>query len=227
VAAGTLLLRQSLPVGIAVAGASAVLERVARGARRRSADTNVLEAAESDDGTVAQAARAALVPARAAAQRRGFAPRSLGLPEIATLQTELAAVRAEAWRFTQGRALLDAVGRWWRWARLLLFPLLNLGFLALGGHVAYRVGRAYYEGIYLPLSYYLNAVALGALWAGLGTALVALTLRGAVRRARAQGVAHLGERLEQLTAEQLSTIDEAQAPLTQARTLFAERTRTV
>ncbi len=87
-----------------------------------------------------------------------------------------------------GPTLDGAVQGWWRWARLLLVPLVQLPLLALVGHVGYRVGRAYWEGQWLPGGYFLNAGVLALLWTVAGTVIAALTLAGV-----AAGVARAGE----------------------------------
>jgi hypothetical protein len=81
----------------------------------------------------------------------------------------------------------EAVAGWWRTARWLLLPLINLPLLALLGHVGYRVVRAYVEGPLLGLDYFVNAGALFALLAGAGALLASASLAGTTRAVRRSG----------------------------------------
>jgi hypothetical protein len=90
------------------------------------------------------------------------------------------------------------VARWWRMARWLLLPLINLPLLALLGHVGYRVVRAYVEGPLLGVDYFLNAGALFALLAGGGALLASASLAGAARSVRRAGLGRFSALLDAL-----------------------------
>jgi hypothetical protein len=141
-------------------------------------------------------ARAALTPARAAAQRLGVEPGRVGLPVPEAWAQQLESVRAGAWRDVEGFGVEEAVGRWWKWARVLLLPVVQLPLLALFAHVAWRTLRAYFLGPLLPASFYLNAAALGVLVAAVGTALVSLSLAGVASRVRRAGARRFVEGLD-------------------------------
>jgi len=106
---------------------------------------------------------------------------------VPTLLEELKAARASAWRYTATTAVAEAVAQWWRTARWLVLPLINLPLLALLGHVGYRVVRAYLEGPLLSVEYFLNAGALFVLLAGAGALLASASLSGAANRVRRAG----------------------------------------
>ena len=220
-AASTLLLRQSLPVGLVVAGATAAMEQLSRRTRERAADAAVLEtgvrSAEDDDGTCAQAARAALLEPRALLQQAGHDPEAWGVPSVPVLTTAVMEAQGRGVALRTGRAVAEAVESWWRWARVLLFPLFNLLLLGLGAHAAYRVGRAYLEGEYLDTRYYWNALALGLVWTVAGTAGVALSLRGALVRTRARALQHFAERLTFLRGEVMEGVRTTARPWQTAR----------
>jgi hypothetical protein len=93
------------------------------------------------------------------------------------------------------------VSRWWRWARFILLPLVNLPLLALAGHVAWKVVRAYLEGPYLGADYFMNATAFGLVLAAAGTLLGSLSLAGAARRARKAGELRFSLGLDALEAQ--------------------------
>jgi len=210
VAAATLLARQSLPMGLAVGAVSAALDQVREATRARAAERRVVEAEASDeDGALGQAARAALAGARIAAHRMRLSPAAAGLLEAEALLADWAEARARAWHYTEAGAVASAVGRWWGWARFTVVPLINLPWLGLFGHVAYRVARAYLTGQYLGVDYYLNAVALGAVLATLGGILASLSLAGATARAKAEGRRRFDGEMEQLSTRLLSLTDEA------------------
>ncbi len=195
--AATLVARRSLPVGLAVAATSTVLDAVRDKTRARAAESAVVEPFE-DDLSVEAAARAALADARSLAHASGLAPEALGLPDVETLLAELKTARASAWRYTVTTAVAEAVAGWWRTARWLLLPLINLPLLALLGHVGYRVVRAYVEGPLLGLDYFINAGALFALLAGAGALLASASLAGTARAVRRSGHARFVALLETL-----------------------------
>lgn len=183
--AGAALASQaSLPAGLLVAATGAMLDEVQARGRQAAAERVVATA----DGVLDTLARQALAAARAAAAEHRLPPEATGLPEHPAWLAQLAAARGLAWREVTGPTLDAAVQGWWRWARLLLVPLVQLPLLALVGHVGYRVARAYWEGQWLPGGYFLNAGVLALLWTVAGTVVAALTLAGV-----AAGVARSGE----------------------------------
>lgn len=184
--AAALLARRSLPVGLALAAASTAADVVRSHTRARAAESTVVEPYE-DDSAVESAARAALAEARSVTLASGLSPETLGVPDVATLLEELKAARASAWRYTATTAVAEAVAQWWRTARWLVLPLINLPLLALLGHVGYRVVRAYLEGPLLSVEYFLNAGALFVLLAGAGALLASASLSGAANRVRRAG----------------------------------------
>lgn len=184
--AAALLARSNLPVGLAVAAASTALDTVRGHTRARAAETVVVEPFE-DDSAVESAARAALAEARSVTLASGLSPETLGVPDVETLLVELKAARASAWRYTATTAVAEGVARWWRTARWVLLPLVNLPLFALLGHVGYRVVRAYVEGPLLSVDYFVNAGAFLALLAGAGALLASASLSGVARRVRSAG----------------------------------------
>jgi hypothetical protein len=169
---------------------------------------------DDEAGSLVRTARAALGPSRAAAHRRGVDPALLGLPDAETLGAEWLGVRAGAWRATLETGVSDATRRWWRWARWILLPLVNLPLLVLFGHIAWQVARAYLDARYLGFDYFLTAGALAALLAVAGGVLASLTLAGAAARARALGV----ERFSNALAEhQATTVERVREALGAAR----------
>jgi hypothetical protein len=216
-AAATLVARRSLPIGLAVGAVSAALDKVQEATRAKAAERRVVDAEEADDdGALAQAARAALAPARTAAHRLGLAPEAAGLTDADALLGELALARARAWRHTESGAVANAVGHWWRWARFVVIPLINLPLLALFAHVGYRVTRAYVEGAYLNTDYFLNALALGVVLSVAGGLLASLSLAGAARRARSEGRRRFDEALVEISARLLERTDAALVPAREA-----------
>lgn len=197
--AATLVARRSLPVGLAVAATSTVLDAVRERTRARAAELAVVEPFEDDFGMEA-AARAALTPARGLAHAAGLPPQVLGLPDVEALLAALKAARASAWNHTLTTAVAEAVARWWRAARWWLLPLINLPLLALLVHVGYRVVRAYVEGPLLGVDYFLNAGALFALLAGAGAFLSSASLAGTTRAVHRAGLERFGAHLETMGA---------------------------
>ncbi|WP_395811180.1 GTPase [Archangium minus] len=221
--AATLLARRSLPVGLAVAATSTVLDAVRDKTRARAAETAVVEPFE-DDLSVEGAARAALAEARSLAHASGLSPETLGLPDVETLLVELKSARASAWRYTVTTAVAEAVAGWWRLARWLLLPLINLPLLALLGHVGYRVVRAYLEGPLLGVDYFINAGALFAVLAGAGALLASVSLAGTTRAVRRAGLGRftsllgvLGGRLGESVQDSFRSGREAARALLQLR----------
>jgi energy-coupling factor transporter ATP-binding protein EcfA2 len=192
--AATLLARRNLPVGLAVAAASTALDVVRDKTRARAAEVAVVEPFE-DDLAVESAARAALTEARTVAHASGLPPELLGVPDTDTLLAELQTVRASTWRYTATTAVAEAVSAWWRVARWLVLPLINLPLFALLGHVGYRVVRAYLEGPLLTMEYFVNAGALFMLLAAGGALLASASLSGAGRAAHRAGRARFTEAL--------------------------------
>ncbi|HVG57038.1 MAG TPA: GTPase [Hyalangium sp.] len=209
--AATLLARRSLPVGLAVAAASTALDAVRDKTRARAAEVAVVEPFE-DDLAVESAARAALSEARAVAHASGLAPTMLGVPDTDTLLAELQAVRASTWRYTVTTAVAEAVSGWWRVARWLVLPLINLPLFALLGHVGYRVVRAYLEGPLLTVEYFVNAGALFMLLAGGGALLASASLAGAGRVAHRAGRTRFTEALATLSGRLGEAVDESLRP---------------
>ncbi|OJT17247.1 hypothetical protein BO221_46875 [Archangium sp. Cb G35] len=223
--AATLLARRSLPVGLAVAATSTVLDAVRDKTRARAAETAVVEPFE-DDIAVEGAARASLTEARSLAHASGLAPESLGLPDVDTVLAELKSARASAWRYTITTAVGETVARWWRTARWLLLPLINLPLLALLGHVGYRVVRAYIEGPLLGLDYFINAGALFALLAGGGALLASASLAGTTRGVRRAGLEHFLARLGALGTRLGETVQDSLRPPREAARALLALTRT-
>jgi energy-coupling factor transporter ATP-binding protein EcfA2 len=209
--AATLLARRSLPVGLAVAAASTAIDAVRDRTRARAAETTMVEPFE-DDLAVESAARASLTEARAVAHASGLAPETLGVPDTDTLLTELQAVRASTWRYTATTAVAEAVSSWWRVARWLVLPLINLPLFALLGHVGYRVVRAYLEGPLLSMEYFLNAGALFLLLAGVGALLSSASLAGAGRVALRAGRLRFTEALATLSGRLGEAVEDALRP---------------
>jgi energy-coupling factor transporter ATP-binding protein EcfA2 len=209
--AAALVGRASLPAGLAVAAASTVVDAVRGHTRARAAESAVVEPFEDDFG-VESAARTALAEARSIARAGGLEPSVLGVPELDVLLDEVRAARASAWRYTVTTGVGEAVAGWWRTARWLVLPLINLPLLVLLGHVGYRVVRAYVEGPLLPLDYFVNAGALFALLAGAGALLASASLAGAARRAGSGGRARFVETLATLGRRLGEAVDDGLRP---------------
>lgn len=209
--AATLVARRNLPVGLAVAAASSALDAVRDRTRARAAETTVVEPFE-DDLSVESAARAALTEARTVAHASGLSPETLGVPDTETLLADLQAVRASTWRYTATTAVAEAVARWWRVARWLVLPLINLPLFALLGHVGYRVVRAYLEGPLLTTEYFVNAGALFVLLAGVGALLASGSLAGAGRAAHRAGRLRFTEALATLSGRLGEAVEDTLRP---------------
>jgi len=209
--AATLVARSSLPVGLAVAAASTALDAVRQRTRAHAAESAMVEPFE-DDLTLEAAARAALTEARAVAHASGLEPEALGVPDTQTLLAELHTVRASTWRYTATTAVAEAVSGWWRVARWLVLPLINLPLFALLGHVGYRVVRAYLEGPLLSMEYFLNAGALFMLLAGGGALLSSASLAGAGRAAHRTGRARFAQALATLSGRLGEAIQDSLRP---------------
>ncbi|WP_338863171.1 GTPase [Myxococcus stipitatus] len=203
--------RSNLPAGLAVAAASTVADVVRGHTRARAAESAVIEPFEDDFG-VESAARTALTEARSLARAGGLEPSVLGVPDMNTLLDEVRDARASAWRYTATTGVAEAVAGWWRIARWLVLPLINLPLLVLLGHVGYRVVRAYVEGPLLPLDYFVNAGALFALLAGAGALLASASLAGAARRAGTSGRTRFVEALATLGRRLGEAIDDGLRP---------------
>jgi len=215
--------RASLPAGLAVAAASTALDAVRGRTRARAAEAAVVEPFEDDFG-VESAARTALAEARSVVRAGGLEPALLGVPDVDALLDEVRAARAGAWRYTATTGVGEAVAGWWRTARWLVLPLINLPLLALLGHVGWRVVRAYVEGPLLPMEYFVNAGALFVLLAGAGALLASASLAGAARRAGAAGRARFVEALAALGGRLVEAVDDGLRPGREAaRRLLALR----
>jgi hypothetical protein len=204
--AGAALASQaSLPAGLLVAATGAVLDEVQARGRQAAAERMVA----TSDGVLDGLARQALSPARAVAAERGLPADATGLPDHPAWVARLASARALAWREVTGPMLDGAVQGWWRWARLVLVPLVQLPLLVLVGHVGYRVARAYWEGKWLPGGYFLNAAALALLWTIAGTVITALTLAGVAATLARAGEAAFLRAVDGVSADLKSEVDRA------------------
>ena len=209
--AAALVSRASLPVGLAVATAATAIEAVRTRTRAHAAEGAVAGPLE-EGGDVEQAARTALAGPRTVAQARGLDPAELGLMELPTLLEELRTTRAAAWRFTESTGVAESVAHWWKTARWLLLPLINLPLLALLVHVAWTVGRAYVQGPLLGLDYFLTTSALFAVMAGTGALLASASLSGAARRAERAGLAAFRLSLTRLGLRLTEAVEESFRP---------------
>ncbi|QAT88639.1 tRNA modification GTPase MnmE [Corallococcus coralloides] len=223
---GALVARRSLPAGLAVAAASTVVDAVRDRTRARAAEVAVVEPFE-DDFLAESAARTALAEARSVARTQGLEAEVLGVPDVEVMLAELRVARAGAWRYTASTAVAEAVARWWRTARWLVLPLINLPLLALLGHVGYRVVRGYVEGPLLPLEYFLNAGAFFGLLAGAGALLASASLVGAARHAGRAGRARFVEALAALGRRLGEAVDDGLGTGRQAARRILERIRAV
>ncbi len=205
---GTLLARASLPAGLLVAASGAVLDEVQSRTRARATRARM---AGGDEPLLEAQARAALASARTAAQASGVEPAALGLPEAEAWAAQLERVRAAAYRDVEGFGVERAVARWWRWARVLLWPLVQLPLLVLAGDVAFRTVRAYLFGPLLEGRFYVNALALGLLLAAAGALLASLSLAGVAAGARRAGARRFQEGLEAAEASLRTNVREALA----------------
>lgn len=198
--AAALLSRWSAPWGLATAAAVTLAEKVRDKTMSAAAQGRVVSAGDltDDGGTLAAAARTALASARTLARSRGVEPAALALPDVPSVLEALASTRANAWAHAQGTAVAAAVARWWRWARFLLLPLVNLPLFALAAHVAYRVVRAYVFGPYLEANFFLNALALAVVLSLGGALLASLSLAGLARRVRVSARRAFEASLEEL-----------------------------
>lgn len=217
VGAAALLARQSLPVGLAAAAASAVVSAVQEKSKASSAESLVVRGATEEDAAVSELARAAVSPARQRAIAAGLQPEQLGVPTSVAMLEAWSALRASCFQFAQGEAISAAVERWWRWARFVLLPLVNLPLIALAGHAAYLVVRGYLEGRYVSSDYFINALALAAILSVAGAMLASLSLAGIARRARAAASARFEQGFDALAATWAAAPNEAQPELRAAR----------
>ncbi len=214
----TLLARAHLPAGLLVAATGAVLDEVQSRTRARATRTRM---SGGDEPLLEAQARAALAPARTAAQRLGVEPRVLGLPEPEAWSAQLEHARAAAWRDVEGFGVEQAVASWWRWARLLLVPLVQLPLLVLLGDVAFRTVRAYLFGPFLEGRYYLNAAAVALVWTAAGTLMASLSLAGVASRVRRAGARRFAQGLAAAEASLHADVKGALAvPLAAAEALL-------
>ncbi|MGO8968740.1 MAG: GTPase [Myxococcaceae bacterium] len=219
---GTLLARANLPAGLLLAATGAVLDEVQSRTRARATRTRM---SGGDEPLLEAQARAALTPARTAAQRLGVEPSVLGLPEPEAWSAQLERARAAAWRDVEGFGVEQAVARWWRWARLLLLPVVQLPLLVLLGDVAFRTVRAYLVGPLLDGRFYLNAAALALVWTAAGTLLASLSLGGVAARVRRAGARRFAEGLAAAEASLEADVQGALAiPLAAAEALLRQPT---
>lgn len=219
---GTLLARASLPAGLLVAATGAVLDEVQARTRARATAERM---GGGEDPLLESEARATLAPARAAALAQGVDPALLGLPAPEAWAAALQRTRAAAWRDVEGFGVEQAVARWWRWARLLLFPVVQLPLLALLADVAFRTLRAYVLGPLLDVRYYVNAAALALVWTAAGTLLASLSLGGVGARVRRLGARRFAEGLAAAEGSLQAELTGALAlPRAAAEALLAEGT---
>jgi len=204
--AGAALASQaSLPAGLLVAATGAVLDEVQSRGRQAAAERVVT----TSDGVLDGLARQALGPARSVAAERGIPAEVTGVPDHPAWVARLAGARALAWREVTGPMLDGAVQGWWKWARLLLVPLVQLPLLGLVGHVGYRVARAYWEGKWLPGGYFLNAGVLALLWTVAGTVVASLTLAGVAATVARAGEAAFLRAVDGVTSDLRTEVDRA------------------
>ncbi|MFL5318363.1 MAG: GTPase, partial [Myxococcaceae bacterium] len=108
--AAALVARQSLPIGLAVAAASAAVNAVQDKTRAKSAESVVVGgAAAEENSAVGQLARAALASARQRAISAGLEPEQLGLPPSAAMLEALMALRVASFAFAQTDAITQSV----------------------------------------------------------------------------------------------------------------------
>lgn len=206
--AAALLVRGNPLIAGGVAVGSALASRLQQFTLQRGAEHR-MQGELSDEVTVS-AAKVALGPARADVAQMGLSPEDAALPSIEDLAESMARVRASAWEATAHLALADAVQRWWKVARFILLPLVNLPLLALFGHVAYKVVRGYLEGPYVGSDFLLNALALAALFAAAGAGIASLTLAGIRRRIMSVGRAKFDGLLAGLSGDLVEAAKNAQ-----------------
>lgn len=208
--AAALLVRGNPLIAGGVALGSAIASQVQQFTLERSATQRMTVEALSDEATLS-AARTAVAGARADAAQSGLSPEQAQIPSTEVLAEALARVRASAWDNTANLALAEAVQRWWRVARFILLPLVNLPLLALFAHVAWRVVRGYFEGVYVGGDFLLNAAALALLIAAAGAAIASITLVGVRRRVVNEGRRRFELALTELSAELVSQVRESGA----------------
>lgn len=219
--AAALVARQSLPVGLAVAAASAVVNAVQDRTRASSAEGVVVSGGE-EDAAVGQLARAAVGPARQRVVAAGLTPEQVRVPEVPAVLALLTALRASCFTYAQTEAISNSVSRWWKWARWLLLPLVNLPILALGADVTYRVVRGYLEKDYVSSDYFLNALALAGILSLAGALLASISLSGIARRARDAARKRFEEGLDALAVTLASEVRQSQPELRAAKTRLAQ-----
>ncbi len=208
------LLARSHPlVGGGVALGSALVGKVQEKTLARSAAQRVIE--NGGEATL-HPARAAVARARARGTQLGLPLSEAEIPSAEEARESLSAIRAAAWNHAQGAAVEEVIAAWWKRARFLLLPIVNLPLLALFGHVAYRVVRGYFEGPYVGLDYLLNALALALLLSMGGAWLGALSLAGVVRRIRRRSVQRFEEGLAELRHEWCRRVRAAFGPAREA-----------
>jgi energy-coupling factor transporter ATP-binding protein EcfA2 len=217
---GTLLARSSLPAGLLLAATGAVLDEVQSHTRARATRARI---SGGEEPVLEVQARSALSAARTTAQRLGVEPHVLGLPEPEAWAQTLQQVRAAAWREVEGFGVEDGVARWWRWARVLLLPVVQLPLVALFADVGFRTVRSYLFGPLLEVRFFVNAAALALLLALLGATLASLSLAGVVARVRRAGARRFREGLLSAEAALEESVTEALAlPRAAAKALLEE-----
>lgn len=191
-----LLARSNPLVSGGVALGTALVGKVQERTLARSAGQRVLEEGGEE---ISLPARAAVARARTRASQLGLPLDEAAIPSTEEARETLSALRAAAWTHAQGPAVQEVIAAWWKRARFVLLPVVNLPLLALFAHVAFNVVRGYFEGPYVGLDYLLNALALALLLSMAGAWLGALSLAGVVRRIRRRalerfeaGIAQLG-----------------------------------
>jgi energy-coupling factor transporter ATP-binding protein EcfA2 len=219
---GTLLARANLPAGLLLAATGAVLDGVQSHTRARATRARM---AGGEEPLLEAEARGALTAARTAASRLGVEPNALGLPEAEAWAAQLERVRAAAWRDVEAGGVEEAVGRWWRWARVLLFPLVQLPLLLLFADVAFRTVRGYFLGPLLETRFFVNASALGLVLAAVGAALASLSLAGISAEVRKRGARRFAEGLAAAEASLRASVKDALAVPRAAAEALATQTR--
>ena len=209
--AAALLVRGNPLVAGGVALGSAVLSRVQEATLQHSAERRIQGEALVDDVAVS-AAQAGTVSARAAAGAEGLNAKDAGIPPVELVAESFARARAAVWEATSTLGLAEAVRRWWRIARYILLPLVNLPLLALFVHVGYRVVRGYIEGQYVGSDFLLNAAALAGVIAAIGAGIASLSLAGVRRRLVSDGRRQFERATADLSAQWVAQTKESDAP---------------
>lgn len=213
--AAALVARQNLPVGLAVAAASAAVNAVQDRTRAKSAENVVV--GNDEELAAAQWLRGAITAPRQRALAADLSPSQFQIPELALMAEALTGLRASAFTYAQNDAISESVSRWWKWARWILLPVVNLPLFALGGDVAWHVVRGYLSGQYVSSEYFLNALALATLLSIVGALLASVSLAGVAKRARGLAQRRFAAGLEALSNGWVSGVQESMPELVAAR----------